>query len=551
DIYDAMRQKDLLETGAVTKEDAYSLIKSLAEQGKDALYIGFSSQLSATYDVISGALEQVQQEHPERKLMSVDSMGVALGEGLVVKYAIDLRGEGKEIEEVYEWIVQNRLFICQEFTVDDLYYLKRSKKISSTLAVFGSAMNVKPLIYTDDKGALATFESARGRKKSLDCLVESVKEYAIRPEEQTIYISHGDSREDAEYLAQRLKEEVNVKDIMIRVLDPVMGIHSGPGALAVFYYGEHRQMRVVGDKKIHIFLVNPYAGIQNFADELRDVLEKIEGLEYYIFSTRYPGSEQEIVKQVLDIFEGEKIRFYSCGGSGTFRNMLNGFDDLSNVEVAFYPKGLSNDFLKVFGKDEKRFYDIRELIHGDVIDVDYIQTNHGVCLNTISTGIDSLMLTAMNKYRFVTVFGKLFPYNASLFEAVLSFKNVMLNIDIDGENHNCKCGELLFANGFVLGGNMYFDQGANPTDGEGIYCLVAEKSRLELVKGLRLTQKKKIKTLHEKFQCGKWKKVKVSREDGKPLVINQDGELVYDHCDWEFEIKNKGLHLVVPKGVKL
>ena len=120
---------------------------------------------------------------------------------------------------------------------------------------------------------------------------------------------------------------------------------------------------------IHIFIVNPYAGEQTFADDLRAKLESIENLNYFVFNTRYAGYEKELVKKAYKIFEGEELRFYCCGGSGTMHNMLQGFDDLSKAEVAFYPCGLTNDYLKVFGKDMERFYDIEELINGEIMEI--------------------------------------------------------------------------------------------------------------------------------------------------------------------------------------
>ena len=330
-FYDMMREKKDMSTVTITVDQAYKETKEILLRGRDILYIGFSSALSESFDSVCQAFSELQKEFPDRKLYAVDSLAAALGEGLFVKYVVEMREEGKEIDEVYHWALQNRLYFCHEFTVEDLFYLKRGGRISSTMALLGSTLSIRPILYVDDKGRLVNLGAARGRRSSLDNLVDQMKKYAIAPENQTIYINHGDCLEDAEYVADRIRAEMGVKDIMIQVLDPVIGVHAGPGTVAVFYYGEHRRKRIAGDFHTHIFIVNPYSGGQTFTDELRKQLDEIEGLNYYIFTTRYPGHEKELVKQILNMFEGEKLRFYCCGGSGTMRNIMNGFDDISDL----------------------------------------------------------------------------------------------------------------------------------------------------------------------------------------------------------------------------
>ena len=155
----------------------------------------------------------------------------------------------------------------------------------------------------------------------------------------------------------------------------------------------------------HIFIVNPYAGEKTFADDLRRKLKEIKNLKYFVFNTKRAGDEEALVRRILHIFQDEELRFYCCGGSGTMRNMLNGFDDLEKAEIAFFPCGLTNDFLKVFGENEARFHQIEELIEGDVIQVDYIRTNHGVALNQFSTGLDSSHAIKFEEYRSLAALG--------------------------------------------------------------------------------------------------------------------------------------------------
>lgn len=239
-FYGMMREKKNIKTSLVNVDDAIELCSKLLDEGHDILYIGFSSGLSGTYQAVSLALEELKETYNNKKILYVDSLSAALGEGLLVRYAADLKEEGKSIDEVYQWVLDNRLKLCHWFTVDDLFFLKRGGRVSATSAVLGTALSIKPVLHVDEEGHLIVMEKARGRKKSLDALVTHMEETVVNPEEQIVYISHGDCIEDAEYVARMVKERLNVKDIMIRILDPVIGAHSGPGTVALFYIGNKR-----------------------------------------------------------------------------------------------------------------------------------------------------------------------------------------------------------------------------------------------------------------------------------------------------------------------
>ncbi len=551
EFYEMMRERKNITTSEVSEQDAYDLCKPILKRGQDILYIGFSSELSETFNMVHNALIRLQGEYPERQIYAVDSLGAALGEGLLIQYAVMEREKGATIDEVYRWAMDNRMYICHEFTVDDLFFLRRGGRISAATAVLGSTLGIKPIMHMDAQGRLVEIGKARGRKKSLDALVNHMREYALKPERQIVCISHGDCEEDARYMAEQVKREMGVKDVRIQILDPVIGAHSGPGTLALFYYGEHRRKLVSREKITHVFIVNPVAGMENFAGELRKKLQHIEGITYYIFSSRYAGYEAAIVRQVRELFLGEKIRFYCCGGSGTLRNMLNAFDKLDDAEIAFYPCGLSNDILKVFGTDASVFSNIEELIHGEVVDVDYIRTNHGICLNSFSAGLDTEVMIAMNQYRGITQLGKQLPYTLSLIRTLLAGKGRRVAIYVDGNEITGSFMEMIFGNGCAIGGNVYFSEEPDLRDGRGDFVLAPLKSRISLLYLLHLLQKRQFDKVMRKADTGTWRQVRIASLDGEPLAGNQDGELVECAMEWTLEIVPKGLHLVVPRGVSV
>ena len=295
----------------------------------------------------------------------------------------------------------------------------------------------------------------------------------------------------------------------------------------------------------HIFILNPYAGKTMFAENLREKLAQIEGLDYFVFITRYAGYEKELVKKICHYFGNEKLRFYCCGGSGTMRNMLNGFEDLSEAEVAFYPCGLTNDFIKCFGGKQKHFYQIEELINGDVISVDYIRTNEGVALNTLSMGMDSNYATKMEGYRMASIFGKHIPYILALLYVILISKPQEYEVYIDGKKMEGRFTEILVGNGCVLGGSIRFIPQADIRDGKATYMIVNNKGLFSLVVNLA---RKNYQGIQKYAESGLCESIRIRHKDGSPIVMNFDGELVRDVRDWEAQVVHKGLKFVVPKG---
>ncbi len=240
DFYARLRSKQGVTTAAVQMEQFTEVMDAIAAEGKDILYLGFSSGLSATYQAAAVAAADLCGKYPERKFFTVDTLAASLGQGLLVSYAAKMRLNGKSIEEVRDWTEEHKLHLCHWFTVDDLFFLKRGGRVSTATAVMGSMLSIKPVLHVDNAGKLINVSKARGRKNSIDALFENMKRSAIAPETQTVYISHGDCLEDAQYLAERVRNELGVSDIMIGYVGPVIGAHSGPGTLALFFLGTER-----------------------------------------------------------------------------------------------------------------------------------------------------------------------------------------------------------------------------------------------------------------------------------------------------------------------
>ena len=239
-FYAMMRSKENVKTSHISPALCTELFEGLLREGKDVLFLGFSSALSGTYETAKRAMNELREKYPERKMYCVDTLSASLGQGLLVTYAAKNREEGLSIDETYRWVMDNRLHLCHWFTVDDLFFLKRGGRVNAATAILGSMLGIKPVLHMDDEGRLIHVTKARGRRASLDMLVRKMEELAIEPEKQTIYISHGDCVEDAEYVAGLIRDKWGNRDILIHYVDPVIGAHSGPGTVALFFMGVHR-----------------------------------------------------------------------------------------------------------------------------------------------------------------------------------------------------------------------------------------------------------------------------------------------------------------------
>ncbi len=239
-FYTMMRAGKVIKTSLPNVAESEQTLRSILDAGKDVLYLGFSSGLSGTYESTALLCRQLSDAYPDRKLVAVDTLAASGGEGLLVYHAAQLARAGKSLEEVAQWVEDNKLHLAHWFTVDDLMFLFRGGRVSRTSAWAGTMLNIKPVMHVDDEGHLIPLEKVRGRKKSLKALVKHMAASVNRPIQEPIFITHGDCIEDAEYLAGLVRDELGVSDIRINYVDPVIGAHSGPGTMALFFLADKR-----------------------------------------------------------------------------------------------------------------------------------------------------------------------------------------------------------------------------------------------------------------------------------------------------------------------
>ena len=240
DVYAGLRAGAPTSTTAANPESWRAIAEPVLQQGEDVLILAFSSGLSTTYNAACIAAEELREQYPQQKIYVVDTLCASLGQGLLVWLTAKKRQEGATLEEARDFAEENKLHLCHWFTVDDLYFLKRGGRISAATAAVGSLLQIKPVLHVDDEGHLISMSKARGRKASIQAIAAKVGETAYDPSKQTMFICHGDCLEDAEYLAKLVKEQYQVPEIHINYTGPVIGSHSGPGTLALFFLGEHR-----------------------------------------------------------------------------------------------------------------------------------------------------------------------------------------------------------------------------------------------------------------------------------------------------------------------
>ena len=239
EFYDKLRAGSMSTTSQINSATFIEAFTPVLEAGKDILYVAFSSGLSGTYQSACLAAEDLREQFPERTIECVDTLQASMGEGLVAYAAAMLKKDGMSLAELAAWLRENVQRFCAWFTVDDLMFLKRGGRLSGVAAVAGTLLGIKPVLHVDPDGHLIAMEKVRGRKASLDGLVRHFETSAENHADQTVFISHGDCLEDCQYVADKIKA-FGVKRICIGTIGPVIGAHSGPGTVALFFTGSPR-----------------------------------------------------------------------------------------------------------------------------------------------------------------------------------------------------------------------------------------------------------------------------------------------------------------------
>lgn len=240
DFYDKMREGKIAKTAAVNVEAFIEGFEPLLKEGLDVLHLGFSSGLSSTCNSARIAAEELMEKYPERKIRVVDTLAASAGEGLLLYLVLQKKNAGAALDEAADYAESIKLNLCHWFTVEDLVYLKRGGRISPMVALAGTVLGIKPILHVDNEGHLISISKVRGRKASISALADKYTELALTPKEGTVFISHGDCMADAQSLAAIIEEKHGVKTEIITYVGPVIGAHSGPGTLALFFLGKER-----------------------------------------------------------------------------------------------------------------------------------------------------------------------------------------------------------------------------------------------------------------------------------------------------------------------
>lgn len=240
EFFAKLREGKMSTTSQVNPEEAAALLEPYVKGGKDILHLGFSSGLSGTLNSMKIAGEMLEEKYPEAKVIVIDTLCACLGEALLLHHALKQKAKGMTINELAQWVEDNKLHVCHDVTVDDLNHLHRGGRVSKTTAVLGTLVQIKPIIHMDNDGKLQVIGKERGRKKSLNKIVDMAAEQSKGWDNDIVMITHGDCIEDAEYVAKLVREKMGIDNILINNIGTVIGSHTGPGVVAVFCMGNKR-----------------------------------------------------------------------------------------------------------------------------------------------------------------------------------------------------------------------------------------------------------------------------------------------------------------------
>ena len=240
EFYEKLRAGSMPSTSQLNIYTFEEKFKELLDAGYEILYIGLSSALSGTFNSANMARNNILEENPNAKIAVVDSISVSMGLGMLIKKAYEMINEGKMLEEIVQWIEENKSKVIHAILVDDLKHLKRGGRLSASSAAVGTILNIKPLLKLNNSGAVEATEKVKGKKKALKRLASIVKEKAINIENEILYIMHGDALEEAQYLKEIILQELNFKDVKVEYIGTVIGTHGGPGTIAAVFWGNER-----------------------------------------------------------------------------------------------------------------------------------------------------------------------------------------------------------------------------------------------------------------------------------------------------------------------
>ena len=240
EFYKRIRAGKLATTSAVNVGQFQDAMRRVLESGRDIVCVCFSSALSTTYQSAVIAAEDLRAEFPEAEIHVVDSLCASLGQGLLLYLAVEQKRKGLTAAELAKWVEDNRLTVCHWFTVDDLNFLKRGGRVSATTALLGTMLSIKPIMHTSDEGKLVPVSKARGRKAAIAALLDKIEALGIHPEKQTMFICHADCEEDAKAVAQTIQDRFGTPTVHINYIGPVIGSHTGPNTMGIFFVGTQR-----------------------------------------------------------------------------------------------------------------------------------------------------------------------------------------------------------------------------------------------------------------------------------------------------------------------
>lgn len=242
EFYNKMREGCMPTTSQINPEEAKEKLTEFLQIQKQIIHIAFSGGLSGTYNSVRLAAEELMEENSDCRITVIDSLAASMGEGLLVHKALEKQAEGLSYDEMVAWLEENKLHVCHYFTVDDLFHLYRGGRVSKTAAVLGTLVNIKPVLHVDNEGHLIPLSKVRGRRKSLNALVDNMEKQigSFRSQNDIIFISHGDCYEDALYVKEQVQKRFGIDRFLINPVGPTIGAHSGPGTVALFFMGDAR-----------------------------------------------------------------------------------------------------------------------------------------------------------------------------------------------------------------------------------------------------------------------------------------------------------------------